>query len=61
MTDYNAMVKKARRLGCRVEHAKKHIKIYVPEGGIVIAAVSPSRHNAHLDLRSQLRRAGLSI
>lgn len=47
------------RQGWRIEITKKnHLKLFSPEGGIVVASGTPSDWRAMMQLRADLRRHG---
>lgn len=56
------LVKQAAAAGCRVEETRGgHVKLFVPNGGIVLVSSSPSDHHAVKNARGDLRREGLKL
>lgn len=59
---YRGLAKTARDRGWRVETRKSgHLRFTAPNGAHVDCSSSPSDHRAQHRLRSDLRRAGLSV
>ena len=51
----------AKSNGCRVQMTANHIKVFAPNGRIVLLPSTPSDHRALLNVRSELRKAGIPV
>lgn len=60
-SDFKAVIRRAERAACKVEHSRKHMWIIAPNGARVLASVSPSDVNAVHNLRRDLERAGVEL
>lgn len=60
--DIQQLLKKAKRAGCRVEQTRSnHYRIIGPTGESISAPGTPSDFRSIRDVRSKLRRIGVSI
>ena len=59
--DQHAMIRRATKAGCTVEHRGSHIMIKTPNGGLVVASGTPGDVNASRQLQRDMRRAGVVL
>ena len=61
-SEVRSLVTKARTFGCRIEDKGAHIHVFPPKGGqMVVLPSTPSDHRALLNVRAEMRRAGIPV
>jgi hypothetical protein len=60
--DHRDVLKKAKRMGARIEQRKSgHIRVWLPDGSYVTTAQSPSDNYAGRQLARDLKRRGFDV
>ena len=59
--DQRAMLRRARRAGCKVDRRGRHVTVTTPDGPRITASSSPSDVNAARGLKRDLVKAGVPL